>query len=72
MPPSSPPAAASDETVLGAGTGNGYCPNELGKIGSGVTHFDAGMFSGENGLEDGKIGGCQATAVRRLAGMSAQ
>jgi hypothetical protein len=51
---------------------DGNCPGEFRKIGSGVTQAEAGMFSGENGLEDGKIGGCHAIAPTRLAGMSAQ
>jgi hypothetical protein len=42
------------------------------KIGSGVSHFEAGIFSGANGSGGRKIGGCHAMAPARLAGMSDQ
>ena len=47
-------------------------PGELRKIGGGVSHFEAGIFSWENGFGGRKIGGCQAMAPARLAGMSGQ
>jgi hypothetical protein len=42
------------------------------KIGSGVSHFEAGIFSGANGSGGRKIGGCHAIAPAWLAGMSDQ
>lgn len=74
MPPSMPFAAALGATLLGEGPGDGNCPNEFGKIGGGVSPSgaDGGMFWGEKGLDDGKTGGAQASAVRRLAGMRDQ
>jgi hypothetical protein len=72
MPPSRPCGPTVGKTSAGAGAVDENCPSELGKIGGGVTQGEAGMFWGEDGSGDRKIGGCQAIAPARLAGMSAQ
>jgi hypothetical protein len=41
----------------------------LGKNGGDCPHADAGAFWGEDGSGDRKIGGAQANAAERLAGI---
>jgi hypothetical protein len=61
MPPRMPPVPKSGESPFTAG---GNCPNELGKV--------VGDGSQVDGSEDRKIGGCQAIAPARLAGICDQ
>ena len=68
MPPSRPGKASSGGRLGGAGVVDGNRPNELGKLGGGVTQAGAGMFSGREwvgSLKDRRVPGHCAGAARR-------
>jgi hypothetical protein len=72
MPPRMPPEPKSGGRLASAFAADGNCPNGSGKNGGDGTQADAGMFCGEDGSGDRKIGGCQANAPARLAGICDQ
>jgi hypothetical protein len=69
IPAGSDEAGGHSEVAVSLAEEIGESPR---KIGCGVTHAEAGMFSPENGSGGRKIGGCHAIAPARLAGMSDQ
>jgi hypothetical protein len=72
MLPKIPPGPKSGGRPGGTFAAGGNCPNGLGEDGGDGPQGDAGMFCGEDGSGDRKIGGAQANAVARLAGICDQ